>query len=511
MQKLCLLPLVLVLLHPPASSAAEPTNAAPARSITLQECFDLALKYNLDLQIERINPGLKLMDLDIARASKDPNSGAGYDPAFTASSVHGNTLGGGGIDPKTLLPTPGSKLESDTFSSGISGLTPLGLSYNLSGNATETYGTLGGGPYDQTRGSVVLTLMQPLLKNFLTDTVRYNILVAKNRIRYYDLHLRQQIMSILTSVEQAYYELIFDFENVKVQEKGLQLAERLLAENKKRVEIGTLARLDEKQAESQVAARQTDLITALGTLTLQQNVLKTLITARYRVLHDTGLEPSEPLLALPTTLDLQESWGKGLSQRPDLLESRLDLEKAGIDVKYYKNQRLPELDLTGSYGHGASGGTTREFSDAFNDFRTGDKPFYTVGASVTVPLDNLVARSRYRQGKLLADQALLTLKKLEETILSQIDNDVSLVRTTFNSVDSSRKARIYAEEALEAEQKKLENGASTSFVVLSLQRDLTTARLAEIRALADYNKALAALALDEGTVLERHKMNLEVK
>jgi len=239
--------------------------------------------------------------------------------------------------------------------------------------------------------------------------------------------------------------------------------------------------------------------------------LKTLITARYRLLHDTRLEPSEPLIALPTTLDLQESWGKGLNQRPDLLESRLDLEKAGIDVKYYKNQRLPELDLTGSYGHGASGGTTREFNDAFNDFRTGDKPFYTVGATVTVPLDNLAARSRYRQNKLLADQALLTLKKLEETILSQIDNDVSQVRTTFNSVDSSRQARIYAEEALEAEQKKLENGASTSFVVLQLQRDLTTARSQEIRALADYNKALATLALDEGDTLERHKMNLEVK
>ncbi len=503
MQNLRLFPLVLVLLHPPASSAAEQTNAAPARTITLQECFDLALKYNLDLQIERINPGLKLMDLEIARA--------GYDPAFIASSVHGNSLGGGGIDPKTLLPTPGSKLESDTFTSGITGLAPLGLGYTLSGNAGETYGTIGGSPTDQTRGSVGLSLTQPLLKNFLIDPTRYNILVAKNRVKYSDLHLRQQIMSILNAVEQAYYELIFDFENVKVQEKGLQLAERLFAENKKRVEIGTLARLDEKQAESQVAARQTDLITAIATLNTQENVLKTLITARYRLLHDTRLEPSEPLIALPTTLDLQESWGKGLNQRPDLLESRLDLEKTGIDVKYYKNQRLPELDLTGTYAHNANGSGIREFSDAFNDIRTGDKPSYSFGAIVTIPLDNLAARSRYRQGKLAADQALLTLEKLEETILSQIDNDVSQVRTTFNSVDSSRQARIYAEEALEAEQKKLENGASTSFVVLQLQRDLTTARSAEIRALADYNKALAALALDEGSTLERHKMNLEVK
>ena len=507
MQKLRLFPLALVLLHPLASSAAEQTNAAPARSTTLQECFDLALKYNLDLQIERINPGLKLMDLDIARA--------GYDPAFTATGVQTYSLSGGGVFIATngsQTPIAGSKRDIHAISSGISGLAPLGFTYNLSGNATENYTKSSATNFsDFTSGSVGVTLNQPLLKNFLIDGTRYNILVAKNRIRYYDLHLRQQIMSILTSVEQAYYELVFAFENVKVQEKGLQLAERLFAENKKRVEIGTLARLDEKQAESQVAARQTDLITALGALNLQQNVLKTLITARYRVLHDTRLEPSEPLIALPTTLDLQESWGKGLSQRPDLLESRLDLEKAGIDIKYYKNQRLPELDVTGSYAHQASAGSRREFSDAFNDFRTGDQPSYSFGAIVTIPLDNLAARSRYRQGKLLADQALLTLKKLEETILSQIDNDVIQVRTAFNSVNSSRQARIYTEEALEAEQKKLENGASTSFVVLSLQRDLTTARSQEIRALADYNKALAALALDEGTTLERHKMNLEVK
>src|SRR5260370_19003689 len=322
MQNLRLSPRALFTPPPPASSAAEPTNAAPARSTTLQECFDLALKYNLDLQIERINPGLRLMDLDIARA--------GYDPSFTVTSVHANSLGGGGIDPKTLLPTPGSKLESDTFNSGISGLAPFGLAYNLTGNAVETYGTIGGSPTDQTRGSAGVSLTQPLLKNFLIDTTRYNIRVAKNRVKYSDLHLRQQIMSILTAVEQAYYELIFDFENVKVTEKGLQLAERLLAENKKRVENASLARLDEKQAESQAAARQTDLIPAMATLNTQENVLKTLITARYRVLHDTRLEPSEPLIALPTILDLQESWGKGLSQRPDLPQSRLHPVNAGL-------------------------------------------------------------------------------------------------------------------------------------------------------------------------------------
>src|SRR6267143_5366090 len=119
MQKLRLFPLVLVLLHPPASSAAEQANAAPARSNTLQECFDLALKYNLDLQIERINPGLTLMDLNIAWA--------GYDPTFTATAQHSYNVSGGGV--VTLpcgghLVAPPSKTDAHSLSSGISGLAP---------------------------------------------------------------------------------------------------------------------------------------------------------------------------------------------------------------------------------------------------------------------------------------------------------------------------------------------------------------------------------------------------
>src|SRR6266446_7020334 len=120
MQKLRLFPLVLVLLHPPASSAAEPTNAASARSTTLQECFDLALKYNLDLQIERVNPGLSLMDLNIAWA--------GYDPNFTATAVQTYSLSGGSVFTDTnniQTTTPGSKTDTHALSSGISGLAPL--------------------------------------------------------------------------------------------------------------------------------------------------------------------------------------------------------------------------------------------------------------------------------------------------------------------------------------------------------------------------------------------------
>src|SRR5205814_1039364 len=102
------------------------------------------------------------------------------------------------------------------------------------------------------------------------------------------------------------------------------------SENKKRVEIGTLARLDEKQSESQVAASQADLATAQRSLATAQNNLKRLITAGYRGLHDAQLDPTETLDAVPQGIDLQESWSRGMSRRPDLLQARLDLERQGI-------------------------------------------------------------------------------------------------------------------------------------------------------------------------------------
>jgi outer membrane protein TolC len=481
-------------------AAVSPTNAPPGRLISLQESIDLALKNNLDLKIERINPAISLADVDIARA--------GYDPVFNFSGRHSYGVSGGGIRTDNVV-VPPSKAESDTFSSGITGTGLFGLSYNLSGTVNESYGTRPEA-FDTSSGSVGISLTQPLLRNFLFDPTRYNIIIAKKNLSISELRLRQQIMTVINSVEQAYYELIFARENVKVQETALQLAQQLFEDNKRRVEIGTLAPLDEKQAESQVSGRQTDVTVALRTLATQQNALKKLITAQYRELHDEQLQPAESLSAVPVDIDLQESWGKGLAQRPDLLQSRLDLERQGITVKYFKNQLLPQLDLTGSYGYGASG-DLHEFSDAFGDIRRTDKPSYSVGTVFSVPLGNKSARERYKQGKFQADQLLLQLKKLEEGILVQIDEDVNQVRSSLSRVESTRQSRAYAEAALQAEQQKLNLGRSTSFVVLQLQRDVTAARSDEIRALADYNKALSQLSLDEGATLERNKINVEVK
>lgn len=458
------------------------TNGGPAQRLSLQECFDLALSNNLSLKFERINPLLAEETLTMDRANY-------YDPTFTFSGSYTHD------EPDT---------RSDNFSTSIlKGHGPNGLSYGFTAGTAETDvpGT--------SSGNWGATIAQPFLRNFLIDQGRWSIASDKNEIKQSRQQLQLQIMTILNQVEQAYYDLIFARDNVKVQQSGLDLAQRLFEDNQKKVQIGVMAPLEEKQAESQVAARQTDLSTALRTLVTAQNTLKKLITGEYRNLHESQLEPTVNLITLPIDINLQESWKRALSQRPDLIKARLELERRGITLKYAKNQVLPQLDLIASYGYGSV--NQRAFNDTFDELIRGDRPTYTVGGVFSIPIGNRAAQSNYRQSKLNVDQALLSLKGAEEDTLVRVDEVVNQVKTSWLQVSSTRAASLYAKEAMEAEQKKYALGKSTSFVVLQLQRDYIAAQSDEIRAKSEYNKAQAQLAFEEGNTLKRDGIRLEIK
>jgi outer membrane protein TolC len=205
---------------------------------------------------------------------------------------------------------------------------------------------------------------------------------------------------------------------------------------------------------------------------------------------------------------LQDSWNKGMAERPDLLQAKLIVEQQGIQLKYSRNQLFPELDLIGTYGFNGAG---REFSSAFGQFNEGDRPFYTYGAQLSVPLGNLGPRNQYKSTKATLQQVMLQLKKLEQNVMVEIDNAVKQAESNYQSVEATKQARIYAEEALDAEQKTYAVGKATTFEVLQYQNSLTSARSQEIRALANYNEALANLAAQEGSTLERYNISLEAK
>jgi outer membrane protein TolC len=484
-----------------ASVASVPglTGTNAVRSLSLAECVRLAVQHNFDVKIEA-------KGVDIARHRLRREYGV-FDPMLRTAVTRGDSLSPDGVD-ELNRPFDGTKTENDTLLGGLTGLLPTGLEYELEGQLQDSNWRSPDGKFENTDGGAVIRLRQPLLKNFWIDEPRLNIQVNRKRLRISELAWRGQLMETVTRVEVAFYNLLLARENVKVQEQALTLARELLSANRERIRQGVLAALDEKQAESQVSAQQSLLLVALGSVNVQQNVLKGLMSDRLSEWADVTIEPSGNLTAEVPQLHRAESWQRGLAGRPDLLQAREDLERLGYVVKFNRNQLFPQLDAIGTYGHGASGA---EFSTAFGQIRRGSSPFHTYGLQMTVPLSRRGVREEFKASKGERDQSDLRLRQLEQEILLQIDDAVNVARTDFARVGTTRQAREFAEAALQAEQTKMDNGKSTSFVVLQLQRDLTTARSEEIRALAEYNQALAQLALREGSVLDRHRLTVDLQ
>ena len=483
------------------NAAAVPVGMnAAMRAMSLDDCIQEALQHNLDVQIERTVPQISLYNLRGAYS--------GYDPLLNVSGQHNYDASGSTFQNGSII--PGFVSNENSFKSDLGGTLPMGLQYDFSGSVYQQSYTVNPAPTAETSGgSIQVQLTQPLLKNFWIDTTRLNIYVGKNQLKSSEQGLRLQVITSVTAVENAYYELIYAQENVRVQQEALVLAQTQLDQDQQRVQIGTLAQLDVQQDEAQVATSKANLIAAQSTFNTAQNTLKNLLTDEYLRWHDQDIQPTATITNAPLQLfDLQDSWSKGMTERPDLLQARLDVEKQGIQLKFDRNQLFPELDLIGTYGYN---GAAREYSGAFNQFNEGDRPFYSYGAQLSIPLSNVKARNTTKSDKVTMQQLLLTLKQFEQNAMVEIDNAMKQAQSAYESVNATRQARIYAEAALDAEQKKYAVGKSTTFIVLQLQNTLTADRAQEIRALANYFEALTKLAQQEGSTLERNRINIEVK
>jgi outer membrane protein len=486
------------------------TQTNKTLSLSLQQAVELALQHNLDVQIQRYTP--LQSEFTLAEAS------AIYEPAFNSSVKRTWSEQPGSLS-STGVANLGTRSDDSTLTAGIgssgggAAVAPWGLNYSLQTTIDKTtFRRFDSNNvpflFDQATTFAGITLVQPLLRNAWIDSYRRDILIARKTLTFDELGFRQSVINIIAQTEQAYYELIYDFENVKVQEAAVQLAAQQAQEDRKRVEVGAMAPLDEKQTESQLATSRAALFQAQQVLGTQQNVLKSLISDKYTDIYDVTLVPSEKLLAVPQLFDLQESWQTGIKNRPDLAQARIDLERRGITLRFAKNQLFPELDLTGTYGRR---GVENTVNAALDDIPQDRFPTYSYGMVLSVPLGAQGQRAAYRSAKAAIDLAKLNYKKVEQNILIAIQNTVGNINTAMEKIRATRQAREFAEAALEAGRKKLEVGRSTTFEVLGLQRNLTQARTDEIRALADYNQALSVLGQDEGTTLENHHLTVKVK
>jgi outer membrane protein TolC len=492
------------------TAQAPPAPARKERLVSLQDCLQLALQHNLDIQIQRYDPIVSQYTLDVSYDT--------YEPVFNLTAEKSYNASPGTLFTSTNgppIPIPGNQTESDTYAPQITGTLPTGLQYTLlSGNPwsrNSVWSTNGGGywlPPTWSSGPGI-TLSQPLLRNLWIDQARLTIQLNKAALKISEQALRLQIMTSITQVKTAYYNLIFARGNVDANATALKLAEELAAEDTKRVQIGTLAPLDQAQAESQAAASLAALEAAKQALITQENTLKNLLTDNYMEWADVTPKPAEDLVAVPQLLDRQTSWRRALAERPELIEAQLKAKQQSITLKYDFNQVFPQLDVIGSYGRNAFDDS---LGDNLTDLSRGDASYYSVGASVSIPLGgNFSARNNYKSAKATLKQVLLQLKQQEQTILVAVDNDIGQVQSDLEQVNATHSARLYAEDALKAEQTKLANGKSTSFNVLQLISNLTTARVNEIQALANYNIAQAQLSLDEGSTIEDNHIDLRMK
>lgn len=485
-----------------ALAFAQPAASGERRAseISLRSAIEQALARNFDLKIDRHEGLLAQAQLDSASAAYAPTVRLGVDWTRSQEPIN-SSLGRGE-----------SEADNTAWTGGISALLPSGgtldFSYSLSGDKGSE--TISGGPtslFSASRGTLgLVSLSQPLLKGRKIDSTRLTIKQRKLDVRNAELVAKASAIDTVAAVEQAYYQLVAARETVKVREAALNLSQRTVSDTLSRRQIGIVAPLEERQAQSSAATAEADVISARQAVRERENVLKMLISDSFAELASVELVPSDPLSSQAAVIDYGTSIDRALANRPELTQLDLTVDARELSVAYQRDQRLPQLDVVGGYG--VTGSATSN-SSVLSQWRDRNHPYYTAGLQVSFPWGNKRARSDLRSAEVQKRQAELRALQQREIVRSQVDTAIAAVRASFERIGATRRAREYAETALAAEQEKLNAGGSTNFTVLQLQRDLTAARASELSALADYNAALSTLRQREATTLERWNLSIQ--
>jgi outer membrane protein TolC len=375
------------------------------------------------------------------------------------------------------------------------------------------------------------TLSQPLLQGLgFLPTTRF-IRIAKNNREISDVAFRLQVITTVNQIETIYWDMVNAYENVKVQQESLALAQKTLGDNKKQVEIGTLAPIEIVRAQSVVAADQQSLIVAQTNLQLQQLLMKNALS---RTMVDPALAEAEVIptsaLVIPaneTVTPLQDLLNDALSHRPELVESRIDLTNRDLNNRSAKNALLPSLGLFAYYGGTGLGGSLNpqatictqpnqqfcippsqipprvSYGGTINQLFDSSAPDKGVGLSLTIPLRNRAAQANQVRAELEYRQAQMRLQQLENQVRIEVRNAQFAVQQNRASVEAAQAAVELGRQSLDAEQKKYALGASTTTLVLQAQRDLTQAQSNLVAAKAAYEKSRIELDRATGVTLTR--------
>ena len=549
--------------------------------LTIEDAIAMALENNLDIAVARYNVSFAQTDILRARSGGAARGFAGSFSSgalFTGALGGGVSAGGGGVggggggvsgsasatelgagtfDPSVFFSLGWDRNTLPLGTTAITGVpfvTSQGTSYTtgyaqafqsgtsiqfVTGGSRGTTTSLTPVFNPQVSTFLAVGFTQPLLNGFGRRANSVQIRIAQNDLKLAGSLFRQQVITTVSQVLNLYWDYVAFQENVRVAEQALGLAQKLLSDNKRQVEIGTLAPIEVVRAESEVAARQQDLIVAQTNLQQQAELIKTALSKQVDPeLAGAKIVP-ENKLPEPMTDDVppvEEALRLAAANRPELEQLDRKMVDQDYTIKARRNSLLPSLNVFATYiGRGLSGnqaicpggytafgsrcvGSTGTIppldinaggvSDALGQTWRGNYPDYSFGLNLSIPIRNRAAQADAARALLERRQLDTQIQQTKNKVAQDVRNAEIAVIQAKAQIEAAQKAVKLAEQTLDAEQKKFQLGESTVFLVIQAQRDLATAEGNQVRARSTYSKALTQFLQATGTILTRHNIEL---
>ncbi|HPB59095.1 MAG TPA: TolC family protein [Candidatus Saccharicenans sp.] len=485
--------------------------------LTLEDCILQTIQNNLGVSVQKLNPEISAAALSRSKEKFYPTMQFGY---TRRSNINPSYSG--------LEAVESYETDYNDVNGQISQFIPFGGTLNISldtykSSTTQNYQTWNPRYYSTLR----FDFSQPLLQNFGLDISKKEIIIARKGLESSLAQTELAMMNTIYSAEQAYWNLVYAIEDLKVKQESLKLARELLAKNQKSVEIGTLAPLDVLSAQSEVATREADIIRAEAAVKNAEDQLWIMMNISDEEKKQyTSIEPFDLPKIEQKAMSLEEAESLALESRPDLRNLRVSADTQLFNLKVAKNQLLPALNLVASYySPGLSGNRlvyqdnnpltgivvdvipgprSQSLKDSFR-FKYNN---WSVGLTLNIPLGNAISRAGVAQARLNLQQAELNLQQQEQQAKLEVKTALRTVEANLHGVEAYKTARILQEQKLAAEEEKLKVGQSTNYTVLQYQRDLSAARSSELKAIIDYNISVANLDKILGISLKNRNIKL---
>jgi outer membrane protein TolC len=506
--------------EPPPAAGQSPLDLPALHgtlALTLPNAIQMGLENNLDVQVERYAPFIA--------GQQERAAWGAFDPEWFGNVAHGKKeefstglLSASGGDEINFVNTT----RGDT---GFRGMIPmLGATYETKldtgkGETNFEFQTLSP-QYDST---VMIEGRVPLLKNLIWNEPWTRVKTTRILYESSEEAFRSEVMNTVQSIADGYWNLIAAHDNVGVQEKSVETAAALLEQTKTQYEVGVVSKVEVVEAEAGVAARDFDLIVAENRYRNAQDLLINLVLGPHLAADSTlEIEPTDrPEDFVKYEIDPEVAVERAFTNRPELTVANKEIERNEIELKFAKNQRLPQLDFIGSYNYaGVSGkdsgaglstpGLRGDYGHSYNDYFSSDGPnSFTVGAAITFPIGNTAARSRASQAELELRRAVTRKRRLEQTIILEVRKAVRDLRSAQEGIEAAKRGTVASGEQLRAERIRLEYGESTPFDVLLRESDFVDAESQQIVAFQAYRTSATALDRAQGTILRNHNIAID--